>query len=87
MYLRKVTTIGLVLLTVLTIVPLAFAQMGLAVTANDQDVTDGTVTVAKVVSEGGGWIVIHKDEDGSPGAVIALRALRSVRLAGPDLAW
>jgi hypothetical protein len=41
-----------------------------SVTATDQVVKDGTVTVPQVVSAGPGWIVIHVDVNGAPGPVI-----------------
>jgi hypothetical protein len=36
----------------------------------DQSVVNGTVTVARVVSDGPGWMVIHADMEGKPGAVL-----------------
>lgn len=41
-----------------------------SVTVEDQAIEDGMVTVPRVVSDGQGWIVIHADDDGSPGPVI-----------------
>src|SRR5262245_11596262 len=41
-----------------------------AVTVEDQEIVDNQVTIAKVVSEGPGWLVIHVQEDGNIGAVI-----------------
>lgn len=64
-----------VLLAVMMVVP-ALAQMEPAVTADDQELMDGTVTVASVVSEGAGWIVIHEDQNGDPGAVIGHAAVQ-----------
>jgi len=47
-----------------------------SVSANDQEIADGTVTVAQVVSTGTGWIVIHADNgEGKPGAVIGQTAV------------
>ncbi len=40
------------------------------VEVSDQEIKDGTVTIAKVVSDGPGWLVIHADSDGKPGEVI-----------------
>ncbi len=40
------------------------------VTILDQDVSGGTVTVAEVVSNGPGWIVIHAQADGKPGPIL-----------------
>jgi len=41
-----------------------------AVTVSDQELSDGTVTVAEVVSDGQGWIVIHAQADGKPGPIL-----------------
>ncbi len=41
-----------------------------SVTVSDQDIADGTVTVAEVVSNGAGWIVIHAQADGKPGPIL-----------------
>jgi plastocyanin len=46
-----------------------------AVTVADQEIVDGTVTVAEVVSDGPGWIVIHTDQDGAPGPVLGHAAV------------
>jgi plastocyanin len=49
-----------------------FKVMGLptSVIVMDQNIVEDTVTVRQVVSEGDGWIVIHSDQDGSPGRVL-----------------
>ncbi|RME87448.1 MAG: hypothetical protein D6770_09365, partial [Anaerolineae bacterium] len=41
-----------------------------SVTVMDQDIVNGTVTVAEVVSNGPGWIVIHAQADGKPGPIL-----------------
>jgi plastocyanin len=41
-----------------------------SVSVADQPIKDDTVTVAKVVSNGPGWIVIHADKNGAPGPVL-----------------
>lgn len=50
------------------------AQSALAQTprvrVNDQSLENGTVTVRVVVSDGPGWVVIHRQRGSSPGAVI-----------------
>ncbi|NPV08128.1 MAG: hypothetical protein HPY83_09215 [Anaerolineae bacterium] len=46
------------------------AQVTPSVTVVDQPIVDGTVTVASVVSDGPGWIVIHRQEGDSFGALI-----------------
>jgi heme/copper-type cytochrome/quinol oxidase subunit 2 len=46
------------------------------VTVNDQAVQDARVTIAEVVSEGPGWLVIHLNAGGKPGAVIGYAAVK-----------
>lgn len=41
-----------------------------SVTVIHQVVSDGMVAVAEAVSTGPGWVVIHADQDGQPGAVL-----------------
>jgi plastocyanin len=51
----------------------AFQVSGLssaAVMVEDQEITDGTVTIAEVVSDGPGWLVVHAQLDGKPGPVL-----------------
>jgi len=43
-------------------------EPGVAIT--DQPIVNGTVTVDEVISNGPGWIVIHADENATPGQVI-----------------
>jgi hypothetical protein len=46
-----------------------------AVEVSDQAIGDGTVTVARVVSDGPGWITIHADNNGAAGAVLGYTAV------------
>ena len=46
-----------------------------SVTVSDQDIVEGTVTIAEVVSDGSGWLVIHADGGGGPGMVIGHAAV------------
>jgi plastocyanin len=41
-----------------------------AVTALDQRIADGKVTIQEVVSAGPGWLVIHAQADGKPGPIV-----------------
>ncbi|RME66489.1 MAG: hypothetical protein D6790_00070, partial [Caldilineae bacterium] len=41
-----------------------------SVTVSDQEVKDGTVTIAEVVAAQDGWLVIHAQKDGGIGPVI-----------------
>lgn len=73
---RKSVVVVLTLVVSLLIVPLAAGQeVTPSVTVNDQAIEDGTVTVASVVSDGPGWIVIHIEEDDAPGPVIGFEAV------------
>ena len=47
-----------------------------SVSVADQPIKDDTVTVAKVVSNGPGWIVIHADKNGAPGPVLGHAAVK-----------
>lgn len=53
----------------------AFAQSP-QIRVNDQELQDGTVSVRQVVSDGPGWVVIHKQEGSRPGAVIGYAVVR-----------
>lgn len=71
---KRVMILAVFVAALLMLVLPANAQMSPAVEVSDQPVLDGTVTVAKVVSEGPGFIVIHKDNgSGSFGPVIGYR--------------
>lgn len=52
-----------------TIVTPAF-NVTVGVGVADQSIADGTVTVARVFSQGPGWIVIHTQAEGKPGPII-----------------
>jgi len=47
-----------------------------AVTANDQAIVNGGITVASVTASADGWIVAHLDEGGKPGKVIGNTAVK-----------
>lgn len=46
-----------------------------SVSVADQALVNGTVTIAEVVSEGPGWIVIHADANGGPGPILGYSAV------------
>ncbi len=46
-----------------------------SVSVSNQPDKGDTVTIARVVSDGPGWIVIHKEEAGGPGAVVGYTAV------------
>ncbi|MDX1614311.1 MAG: plastocyanin/azurin family copper-binding protein [Candidatus Promineifilaceae bacterium] len=48
-----------------------------AVTVEDQELTDSTVTVASVTAAEPGWMVIHADDNGAPGQVIGQAAVET----------
>lgn len=47
----------------------------LEVAVEDQDISGGTVTVARVTSDRGSWLVIRADNEGKPGAVLGHAAV------------
>jgi hypothetical protein len=46
-----------------------------SVIVKDQSIVNNQVIIPKVVSDGPGWLVIHLDVDGKPGAVIGYAAV------------
>jgi plastocyanin len=46
-----------------------------SVTVADQELVDGKVTIAEVVSDGPGWLVIHAQADGKPGPILGYAAV------------
>ncbi|MCZ7572332.1 MAG: hypothetical protein M5U01_27580 [Ardenticatenaceae bacterium] len=55
----------------------AFAQETPSVSVQDQAVTANEVIVSSVVYTGPGWIAIHKDDNGKPGAVVGHSAVKA----------
>jgi len=75
-HIRRSVGIVLVLVVSLLATSIVSAQeVTPSVTVSDQAIEDAMVTVDSVVSDGQGWIVIHADEDGAPGAVIGQAAV------------
>ncbi len=73
---RRMTILGVALLTLIFMSSLASAQgMTPSVTVNDQPIVNGTVTIAEVVSDGPGWLVVHAQKDGKPGPVLGHSAV------------
>jgi hypothetical protein len=58
------------ILAVVTIMAIAENIAVPSVEVMDQPIVNSTVTVAKVVSDGPGWMVIHADLEGEPGMVL-----------------
>ena len=57
-------------------VPMVAAQDEVpSVTVEDQAIENDQVTIASVYSDGPGWIVIHADDNGSPGEVVGYAAV------------
>lgn len=46
-----------------------------SVSVEDQTIKDGQITVPSATSDGPGWMVIHADDGGAPGAVVGQTAL------------
>lgn len=64
---RRVSALSLAVALFLVAATVAFAQVTPSVTVNDQAIQNNSVTIARVVSDGAGWIVIHADQNGAPG--------------------
>jgi plastocyanin len=47
-----------------------------SVSVDNQGVVDARVVIAKVVSKGPGWLVVHLQADGKPGPVVGYSAVR-----------
>ncbi len=71
----KAMFVALVILSVVALPAMAQDEVTPEIEVSDQEVMDGTVVVDLVVSDGPGWIVIHADDDGSPGEVIGYEAV------------
>lgn len=74
---RRATLSGLTFLIFIAMTSLAYAQAMTtpSVTVNDQPIVNGTVTIAQVVSDGPGWLVVHAQKDGKPGPVLGHSAV------------
>jgi hypothetical protein len=70
-------SIVLALILILVLASLALAQATPAVTVTDQTIQNNTVTVQKVTAAEPGWIVIHADAAGKPGADIGHAAVQT----------
>jgi plastocyanin len=46
-----------------------------SVSVMDQAIVDGKVTIARIVSDGPGWLVVHAQADGAPGPVLGYTAV------------
>jgi hypothetical protein len=72
--LRWLGMTGLIGLMALALVPIAGAaprgQATDSVTAADQAISNGSIVVAEVNATQDGWIAVHVDQGGKPGAVI-----------------
>ena len=71
---RFILALTLVTALLISVAAVGAQDMTPSVTVGDQVSLDGTVTIAEVVSNGPGWIVIHADADG-PGPVIGWTAV------------
>ncbi|MEO0560899.1 MAG: hypothetical protein AAF125_02225 [Chloroflexota bacterium] len=52
------------------------------VEVSDQVSVDGTVTIDRAISDGPGFIVIHADNDGTPGEVLGFRSIPTGEVTG-----
>ena len=76
MHKRFVLYTTLAALILLVVAPTVLAQFTPDVFVVEQPVIDGNVKVGRVITNGPGWIVIHADNDGAPGAVIGQAQLQ-----------
>jgi hypothetical protein len=76
-HVRKWLGVGLVAVFVAILAPLAFAQDVPSISVSDQAIQNNTVTVQRVWSSGDGWVVIHADNNGSPGAILGFTGVNS----------
>ncbi len=70
---RLLLTVLFAIVLTIALIPVKMisAQDAPSVTVEDQTIADDyMVVVAEVVSDGQGWLVIHADQDGSPGPVV-----------------
>ena len=67
--------VWMVAVLLLVAAPVIAQDVTPAVEVSDQAIENGTVTVDRVVSDGPGWIVIHADNNGAPGAVVGWSAV------------
>lgn len=56
--------------------PQAAANLA-AVAVGDQSIVDARLVIDKIISIGPGWLVIHADNSGKPGAVLGFAAVRN----------
>ena len=54
----------------------ASAAITPSVTVADQEIIDGKVKIARVVSAGAGWLVVHAQKDGAPSLVLGHSAVK-----------
>jgi hypothetical protein len=73
---RRAAVAAALFVACLALGPALWAAGTPLVTVADQAVRDGTVTIAQVVSNGPGWIVIHADANGGPGPVTGYAAVK-----------
>jgi len=67
---RKLLILSMLMLLAALPATVLAQEMLPAVTVENQEIVDNKVTIAKVVSDGPGWLVIHIQENGAVGPVI-----------------
>jgi hypothetical protein len=77
MFRRPKLAIALALVLLFVLASLALAQVTPSVSVIDQAIQNNTVTVEKVTAAEPGWIVIHADSAGKPGADIGHAAVQT----------
>jgi hypothetical protein len=69
--------LGLAIVLSVALVLAACSKPTPSVVVTDQAVKDDSVTISKVVSDGPGWLVIHREAGGAPGPVVGYAAVKS----------
>lgn len=74
---RRSSIVVLALILILSLSTAAFAQATSKVTVQDQEIVNDTVTIEKVVAAQDGWLVVHAQASGNPGADLGHAAVKA----------
>jgi hypothetical protein len=74
---RRTFALVLALVLILALSAIAFAQVAPKVTVKDQPIVNGTVTIQEVDAAQDGWLVVHNQMSGNPGADLGHTAVKA----------
>ncbi len=74
---RRTSALVLALVLILALSSIAFAQATPKVTVKDQPIVKGTVTIQEVDAAQDGWLVVHNQMSGNPGADLGHTAVKA----------